>query len=104
MFGDESLDLGQAIGVVRDDLVEPAGQIREPVLVGGEHLVDGQVLALEQRLQVLTERVGELLGVDTDVGRDAGEHVVAPRGTRRSLEKRSPAREGPPEHRRPVEA
>ena len=45
MLGEQLLDLGQPIGVVGDDLVEPAAQVGEPVLVGGEHLVHAQVLA-----------------------------------------------------------
>ena len=43
----------------------------------GEHLVDLEVLHLEQRFEVLAEGVGELLGVHTDVGGDAGQDVVA---------------------------
>ena len=76
---DEPLDLGQTVGVVGDDLVEPAPQVGEAVLVGGQHLVDVQVLDLQQGLQVLAEGVGELLGVDADVGRDPGQDVVARR-------------------------
>ena len=42
---DQLLDLGQPVGVVDDDVVEPALKVGEAVLVGGEHLVHVQVVA-----------------------------------------------------------
>src|SRR5450755_2161472 len=53
-------------------IVEPG----ESVLVGWEHLVRVERPHLGQRLEVVTERVGELLRMERDVGSNPGQYVV----------------------------
>src|ERR1017187_10992811 len=53
-------------------IVEPG----ESVLVGREYLVGVERPHLGQRLEVVTERVGELLRMERDVGSNPGQYVV----------------------------
>ena len=63
--------------MVSDELVGPGLEATESVLVGRQDFgaLDGP--DLEKRLEVVAQRVRELLRVHRDVWADAGEHVVA---------------------------
>ena len=69
--------LGEAALVVGPQLGQPGLQAHETVLVGGQHL--GGLVALQalQGAKEVPQGVGSGLGVEGDVGGDAGQDVVA---------------------------
>ena len=70
-------DLGEAALVVGPQLGQPGLQAHEAVLVGGQHLGRPVVLQPLEGTEEVTQRVRSRLGVEGDVGSDAGQHVVA---------------------------
>ena len=69
-------DLGEPFLVVLDEVRDAAGQLAEPVLVRGEHLLHVEGVERAQRVEVVGERVRRGLRVHRHVGGDPRQHVV----------------------------